>query len=147
MSMKIAIVASRFNTGVTNRLLSSCLKTLKSQGLKSSDITSVRVPGAYEIPWALQEMALTGRYSVLIALGCVLKGETPQNAHMAKAVIENIQLIALQTRVPCILGVITPDTEEQALARTRGNLDRGREAALAALAVARLKNSLTKGNL
>ena len=137
-SVKIGIVASRFNTAVTNRLLSNCVKTLKSHGLKSSEIVIMRVPGAYEIPWTLQEMALTKRYGVLIALGCVLKGETSQNEHMAKAVVQNIQLISLKTRTPCILGVITPQTEEQAIARTRGNLDRGREAALAALAMARL---------
>lgn len=87
-------------------------------------------------------MALSGRYKVLIALGCVLKGETPQNAHMAQAVIENIQTISLQTRIPCVLGVITPNTEKQALARTRGNRDRGREAALAALDIMRLQKTL-----
>ena len=87
-----------------------------------------------------------GRYSVLITLGCVLKGETSQNEHMAKAVVKNIQEIALKTRIPCILGVITPQTEEQALARTRGDLDRGREAALAALAMARLIKNFRNSN-
>lgn len=144
--MKIGIVASRFNTTVTNRLLSSCVKTLKAQGFKTTQIETLRVPGAYEIPWTLQEMALTGRYSVLITLGCVLKGETSQNEHMAKAVVKNIQEIALKTRIPCILGVITPQTEEQALARTRGDLDRGREAALAALAMARLIKNFRNSN-
>ncbi len=141
---KIGIVASRFNEEVTDRLLSSCFKTLDAAKIEKSDILVVRVPGAYEIPWTLQEMALSRKYSVLITLGCILKGETPQNDYMAKAVIGNIQKISLQTRVPCVLGVITPHTEKQALARTRGEMDRGKEAALAALEMLWIKSIMDK---
>ena len=136
---KIGIVVSRFNIDVTDRLLAGCLKTLAAAKIEESDISVVRVPGAYEIPWTLQEMALSKKYSVLITLGCILKGETPQNDYMAKSVVENIQKISLQTRVPCVLGVITPNTEKQALARTKGEMDRGKEAALAALEMLRIK--------
>ncbi len=142
---KIGIVASRFNENVTERLLANCLKTLEAAKIAKSDILVIRVPGAYEIPWTLQEMALSGKYSVLITLGCILKGETPQNDYMAKAVVESIQKISLETRVPCLLGVITPNTEKQALARTRGEMDRGKEAALAALEMLWIKSTLGKG--
>jgi 6,7-dimethyl-8-ribityllumazine synthase len=127
---------------VTSRLLASCLRTLKAHGIGASKIKVVHVPGGYEIPWAVQELALTKRFGALIALGCILRGETSQNEHIARSTIQRLHGIALRTRVPCILGVITPDTRAQALARTRGSLDRGKEAALAALAMLRLRREL-----
>jgi len=142
---RIAVVASRFNENVVSRLIKSCLATLKSKGFKVKQIEVVRVPGAYEIPWAVQEMALSGDFDAVIALGAVLKGETPQNHHMARAVILHLQKISLKTRIPCILGVITPDDEGQALARTRGEMDRGRESALAAVAMLKLKERFNRG--
>ena len=138
----VGIVASRFNEKITDRLLDHCLKTLIDGKIERSKISVIRVPGAYEIPWTLQEMALSKKYSVLIALGCILKGGTSQNDYISKAVIENIQKISLQTRVPCVLGVITPNTEKQALARTRGEMDRGKEAALAALAMLKVRSDI-----
>jgi 6,7-dimethyl-8-ribityllumazine synthase len=138
----LGIVASRFNEKITDRLLDHCLKTLIAGKIEKSKISVIRVPGAYEIPWTLQEMALSKKYSVLIALGCILKGGTSQNDYISKAVIENIQKISLQTRVPCVLGVITPNTEKQALARTRGEMDRGKEAALAALAMLKVRSDI-----
>ncbi len=138
----ICIVASRFNEKITDRLLDHCIDTLISGKIEKSRISVIRVPGAYEIPWTLQEMALSKKYSVLIALGCILKGGTSQNDYISKTVIENIQTISLQTRVPCVLGVITPNTESQALARTRGEMDRGKEAALAALAMLKVRSAL-----
>ena len=138
----VGIVASRFNEKITQRLLSHCTKTLIAGKIEKSKISVIRVPGAYEIPWTLQEMALSEKYSVLIALGCILKGGTSQNDYISKAVIENIQKISLQTRVPCVLGVITPNTEKQALARTRGDMDRGKEAAMAALAMINVQSAL-----
>ncbi|MDE1976890.1 MAG: 6,7-dimethyl-8-ribityllumazine synthase [Elusimicrobia bacterium] len=142
---RVAVVASRFNEMVTSRLLKNCVSTLKKKGIKARQIDIVRVPGAYEIPWAVQETALSGDFDAVIALGAILKGETPQNHHMARAVILHIQQISLKTRIPCILGVITPDDEAQALARTSGELDRGRESALAALAMLKLKERLGRG--
>lgn len=129
----IGVAVSRFNEDVTSRLLRGCLKTLESRGIKKTAVRVVYVPGGYELPWAVQELALSKRFGVIIALGCILKGQTPQNDHMAAATIQNLQAIALKTRVPCILGVITPRTHAQAMARTKGALDRGKEAALAAL--------------
>lgn len=142
---KIGIVVSRFNEQVTYKLLLNCVDTLKAKGLGSSSMKVVHVPGGYELPWAVQELALTGRYEALIALGCVLKGETPQNDYISSATIAHLQEIGLRERVPVILGVITPLDEEQALARTQGELDRGKEAALAALDMIRLRRALARG--
>lgn len=128
---RVAVAVSRFNEEITEKLLESCLKTLQAGGAKAP--TVIHVPGGFELPWTVQELALTGRYKAVIALGCILKGETPQNEHMARSTIQHLHDISLRTRVPVILGVITPDTQEQAEARTRGEADRGREAAQAAL--------------
>ena len=143
--MKIAIVVSRFNEEVTSRLLASCLKTLRSKGWRNSRLKVVHVPGGYEIPWAAAELARTGRYSVVVTLGCVLKGQTPQNDHISSSLVNSLHQISLATRVPVILGVLTPNTWKQAMARTRGALDRGREAALAALEMAALKKEINHG--
>ncbi|MHB2025324.1 MAG: 6,7-dimethyl-8-ribityllumazine synthase [Elusimicrobiota bacterium] len=142
---RIGIVASRFNESVTSRLLTNCLRSLKNSGVSAGLITVVRVPGAYEIPWAVQEMALSGKFRILIALGAILRGETPQNGHIARSTIFHLQRISIETRIPCILGVITPDDERQALARTRGKLDRGRESALAAVAMLKIRKQLGHG--
>ena len=140
----IGIVVSRFNEDVTERLLASCLKTLKAGGMKAHELWVVRVPGGYEIPWAAQELALSGRFEVLIALGAVLKGDTPQNDHISRSLVQHLHDVALDTRVPCVLGVITPNTRAQALARTKGSLDRGKEAALAALEMRTLRRALRR---
>jgi len=142
---KIAIVVSRFNEDVTSRLLASCLKTLRSEGWTEKLLKVVHVPGGYEIAWAVQELARTGRYEVIVTLGCVLKGETPQNDHIAGALVHSLHCISLQTRVPVVLGVLTPKTWKQAMARTRGELDRGKEAALVALEMAALRKDLNHG--
>lgn len=139
---RVAIVKSRFNEEVTSRLLASCLKTFKSEGWNDSQLKVVEVPGGWEIPWAVQELAKTDRYQAVVALGCVLKGQTPQNDHLARSLVQSLHRISLDTRIPVILGVVTPNTEKQALARTKGPMDRGREAALAALEMIALKEEL-----
>jgi 6,7-dimethyl-8-ribityllumazine synthase len=137
--MRFGIVASRFNPEVTTRLQASCVRTLRRAGLAARDIRTAWVPGAYEIPWAVQEMALSRRHDVVIAIGCVLKGETPQNDHIAAACALSLQEVALKTRIPCVFGIITPKNHSQAMARTKGEMDRGKEAAEVALALAKLR--------
>lgn len=139
---RVAIVKSRFNEEVTSRLLASCLKTFKSEGWTDAQLKVVEVPGGWEIAWAVQELARTNLYSAVVALGCVLKGQTPQNDHLARSLVQSLHRVSLDTRVPVILGVITPNNERQALARTKGGMDRGREAALAALEMIALKEEL-----
>ena len=115
----IGIAVSRFNPDVTSRLLKNCLAALKAGGVKETGLRVLRVPGGYELPWAVHELALSKRYDVVIALGCILKGATPQNDHIARSTIQRLHDIALSTRVPVSLGVITPDTYSQAMAARR----------------------------
>lgn len=143
--MKIAIAVSRFNEEVTSRLLASCLKTLKSEGLSDAQLKVVEVPGGFELPWTVNELARSGKYRVVVALGCVLKGSTPQNEHISRSLVARLHEVSVASRVPVVLGVITPDTWQQAVARTKGKLDRGREAALAALEMAQLREELSRG--
>lgn len=138
---QVGIAVSRFNEEVTSRLLKSCEATLKAKGLSCA---AFHVPGGYELPWLANELALSKRYEVVVALGCVLKGSTPQNDHIARSTVQQLHNIALRTRVPVILGVITPNTYAQALARTKGELDRGKEAALAAAEMLALRRALRK---
>lgn len=139
---RVAIVKSRFNEEVTSRLLASCLKTFRSEGWTDAQLKVVEVPGGWEIPWAAQELAKTNLYSAVVALGCVMKGQTPQNDHLSRSLVQSLHRISLDTRVPVILGVITPNNERQAMARTKGKMDRGHEAALAALEMIALKEEL-----
>ena len=141
----IGIVASRFNEKVTERLLDSCIKTLKEHGAPIPWV--VRVPGAFEIPWAVQELARSGSFDVVISLGCVMAGQTEQNRHLARATVQNVQRISIDTGVPVILGVITPRTEKQAMDRTKGRMDRGKEAAMAALDMSRLRRDIHRSRL
>lgn len=145
MSARVGVVVSRFNEEITSKLRDNCLKTLRENGVTRNRLRLVEVPGGYELPWAAQELALSKRYGVLIALGCILKGSTPQNGHIARSTIQHLHRVALTTRVPVILGVITPDTHAQAVARTKGALDRGKEAALAALEMLALRQELSHG--
>lgn len=140
----IAIAVSRFNEDVTSRLFQNCEKTLRAHGVRPTDIRAFHVPGGYELPWLVNELALSRRYEVVIALGCILKGSTPQNMHIARSTVMHLHDVALKTRVPVILGVITPNTYSQALARTKGALDRGKEAALAALEIMELGRRLRR---
>ena len=145
MKARIGVVVSRFNAEITSKLRDHCLKTLRDNGIAPKRLRVIEVPGGYELAWAVQELALSKRYGVLIALGCILKGSTPQNDHIARSTIQQLHRVALTTRVPVILGVITPNTWAQAVARTKGALDRGKEAALAALEMLAVREELSHG--
>jgi 6,7-dimethyl-8-ribityllumazine synthase len=138
---RFAVVVSRFNEAITGKLLRSCLATLAREGCGEDRVSVVHVPGGFEIPWAVNEAARSGRVDAVIALGCVLKGQTPQNDYISAATYEHIQRISIETRVPCVAAVLAPNTYKQALARTRGAQDRGAEAAHAALMMAEIKIS------
>ena len=143
--MRFGVVASRFNEEITDALLASCRRTLAEAGVQESELRVVRVPGGFEIPWAAQRLASSKRFDAVICLGAILKGQTPQNEYIARSVFLQLHEISLSTGVPCVLGIITPATWAQAKARTRGKMDRGREAAEAALEMARLRRELDRG--
>ncbi len=138
----VAVAVSRFNEEITDALLKSFLKTLRDEGWPQKRVKVVLVPGGYELPWAVNELARSGRYAAVAALGCVLRGSTRQNEHISRSLVQTLHRVCVETRVPVILGVITPDTWAQGLARTKGKLDRGREAALATLEMAALREEL-----
>ena len=139
MPLRFAIVVSRFNDFVTERLLEAAQETLRDHGIAAADIELLRVPGAFEIPIAAQRVAETGRVAAVICLGCVIRGETPHFDYICSACALGITNAASTTGVPMSFGVLTTNTVEEALERAgAGDANKGREATLAAIEMARL---------
>jgi 6,7-dimethyl-8-ribityllumazine synthase len=130
----VGIVVSRFNGEISERLLSAALEALAAAGVAEERITVMPVPGAFELPIGAMALAKTRRYSCVIALGCVMRGETAHFDYVASEAASGLQLAGLETGVPVAFGVLTVDTAEQADAR----VDRGADAARAALEMADL---------
>jgi 6,7-dimethyl-8-ribityllumazine synthase len=130
----VAVVVARFNGEVTSRLLEAALGELEAHGVAQDAITVVPVPGAFELPLAAMAFAKTRRFSCVVALGCVIRGETPHFDYVAGEAASGLQLAALETGVPVSFGVLTCDTAEQAEAR----IDKGAEAVRSALEMADL---------
>ncbi len=144
--MRIAIVVSRFNEFVTERLLTGALDALRSGGLGDDEIEVLRVPGAFEIPVAAQRAAEAGRVQAVVCLGCLIRGATPHFEYIASACAYGITAAASATGVPMAFGVLTTNSVEEALERAvPGDENKGREAALAALDMARLFARLGDG--
>ena len=134
---RVAVVVSKFNSFVTDRLQAGAVAALESSGVSPSDITVVRVPGAFEIPLAAQHAAETGRFDAVVCLGCVIRGETPHFEYIASAVAQGLTAAAAATGVPMTFGVLTTNSAEEALARAAdGPANKGHEAAIAALEMA-----------
>jgi len=130
----VGVVVSRFNGEISNRLLSSALEALGAAGVAEERITVMPVPGAFELPIGAMALAKTRRYSCVIALGCVVRGETAHFDYVAGEAASGLQLAGLETGVPVAFGVLTVDTTDQAQTR----IDRGADAARAALEMADL---------
>ena len=128
----VAIVASRFNGEITNQLLEAALEELDEAGVQREAITVMPVPGAFELPLAAMALAKTRRYACVVALGCVVRGETPHFDFIASEAASGLQLAALETGVPVAFGVLTVDVKEQATAR----INKGAEAVRTALEMA-----------
>ena len=128
----VAIVAARFNGEITNQLLEAALEELDGAGVRREAITVMPVPGAFELPLAAMALAKTRRYACVVALGCVVRGETPHFDFIASEAASGLQLAALETGVPVAFGVLTVDVKEQALAR----INKGAEAVRTALEMA-----------
>jgi 6,7-dimethyl-8-ribityllumazine synthase len=137
--MRVAIVVSRFNDFVTDRLLDGAQAALRDAGLADADIEVLRVPGAFEIPMAAQRIAETGTVSAVVCLGCLIKGATPHFEYISSACAHGITAAAASTGVPMAFGVLTTNSVEEALERAvTGPGNKGREAADAAIEMARL---------
>lgn len=132
---KFAIVVSRFNSFIVDALLDGAVGTLQRIGqISNEDITIVRVPGAYELPLTAKKVAESGNYDAVIAIGAVIRGGTPHFDFVAGEANSGLARVAMDTGVPVAFGVITTDTDEQAIDRAgvkHGN--KGAEAALSAL--------------
>jgi len=134
MRRSVGVVVSRFNGGVTNRMLRSALDALTEAGVSQDSITVMPVPGAFELPLAAMALAKTRRYACIVALGAVVRGETPHFEYVASECASGLQLAAIETGVPVAFGVLTVENVEQAEAR----IGKGAEAARSALEMADL---------
>ena len=136
---KFALVVSRFNDFITDKLLSGALDALIRSGAKDSDIQIVKVPGAFEIPLVAKKMAAGKKVNAIICLGAVIRGATPHFDYVSAEVSKGIAQVSLDSEVPIIFGIVTTDTIEQAIERAgtkAGN--KGWSAAMAAVEMANL---------
>jgi 6,7-dimethyl-8-ribityllumazine synthase len=136
---RVAIVASKFNGGITQRLLEGALQGFETHGLEQDALTVVWVPGAFEIPVVALHLASSGDVDVVVALGAVIRGETAHFDFVAGACASGCRHVSLSTGVPVVFGVLTTDDVEQALARSGpGSTNKGLDAAVTALEMADL---------
>lgn len=140
---RFGLVASRFNGEIVDRLLDGAVECLIHHGAREEDLVAVRVPGAFEIPLALRELAERAELDALVALGVVIRGETPHFDYVCTEASRGIRRISVDHRIPVGFGLLTCDTVEQAEARAGGTAgNKGWEAALAALEMAELLDRL-----
>ncbi len=131
---KIAILCGRFNSFIVDQLEAGCMDTLRRHGVVDSDVTIIRIPGAFEMPVVARKLADGGKYEAIIALGAVIRGGTPHFEHVAGACSRGLSSVASDTGVPVIFGVLTVDSIEQAIERAgtkAGN--KGADAGIAAV--------------
>jgi 6,7-dimethyl-8-ribityllumazine synthase len=141
--MRIALVVSRYNPFVTERLEAGAREHLRQAGVRDEDIHTFAVPGAYELAQAASRIARTREWSALVCLGCIIRGETPHFQIIADAVAGGITSASQATGVPIAFGVLTTNTADEAIARAgEGDANKGREAATAAVEMVRLYDTL-----
>jgi len=128
----VAVVVSRYNAGLTNRMLARAIDALEEAGVSSDAVTIMPVPGAFELPLAAMALAKTRRYACVVALGAIVRGETPHFDYIASEAASGLQLAAIETGVPVAFGVLTVDSVEQAEER----IDRAEYAVQTALEMA-----------
>jgi len=140
--LAVAIVVSRFNSRVTERLLDGALDGLRRTGVDEGNIEIWKTPGSFELPLVASKLASSKRYNAVICLGAVIRGDTPHFDFVASEVAKGIAQASLQSGVPVIFGVVTTDTLEQAMERAGGKMgNRGFDAALSAVELANLMGS------
>jgi len=140
---KVAVIAARFNDFIVSSLLKGAMTSWIDRGGAADDLLVARVPGAFELPVAARKLAASGRYDAVVALGCVIRGDTPHFDYVAGECARGLQLASLETGVPIVFGVLTVESVEQALERaatTAGN--KGGESMETALEMASLMDRL-----
>jgi 6,7-dimethyl-8-ribityllumazine synthase len=136
---KFALIASRFNDFITDKLVSGAVDALLRSGARDEDIDIVKVPGAFEIPLLAKKMAAKTRYDAIICLGAVIRGATPHFDYVSAEVSKGVAMVSLEANIPVIFGIITTDSIEQAIERAgtkAGN--KGWSAAMSAIEMANL---------
>lgn len=142
---RFATAVSRFNDLVTSRLLEGALLAFRQHGVAEDDLEVAWTPGAFELPLIAQRLATSRQFDAVLCLGAVIRGETAHFDYVAGECARGVQQVTLETGVPCIFGVLTTDTLEQALDRAGGKHgNKGWEAAIAAMEMAGLLDSLPK---
>jgi 6,7-dimethyl-8-ribityllumazine synthase len=142
--MRFAVVVAKYNDFVTDRLQAAALTALAAAGVEAGDITVLRVPGAFEIPTAARQAALTGGFQAVVCLGCLIRGATPHFEYISSAVSHGLTDAAGATGVPMTFGVLTTNSVEEALERAGdGPSNKGWEAAMAAVEMATLLSRMT----
>jgi 6,7-dimethyl-8-ribityllumazine synthase len=134
LEARVAVIAARWNGEITDGLLSGAIKALTRHGIDQNDIEIFRVPGAFELPLASQRAARTGRFSAVISLGCVIRGDTPHFDYVCSETTRGIGQVSLNENLPVAFGLLTTDNLEQSLERSGDNSEnKGEEAALTVL--------------
>lgn len=142
---RVAIVVSRFNDYLTSHMLASAIGVWRQLGGDPASLTVVHVPGSFELPVTAKKLAESGRHHAVICLGCVIRGETDHYDHVVEQTAQGIREVATATGVPCIFGVITADTLEQAINRAGGKMgNQGGKAMLAGVEMANLLRKIGK---
>jgi 6,7-dimethyl-8-ribityllumazine synthase len=132
--MRFAVIVSRFNDFISDRLLGGALDALTRNGARDEDLTVFKVPGAFEIPWLAKKVALQGKWDAVVCLGAVIRGATPHFEYVSAEVSKGIASVSLETGVPIAFGVVTADNLEQAIERAGSKAgNKGWSAALAAI--------------
>jgi 6,7-dimethyl-8-ribityllumazine synthase len=143
--MQFGIAVADWNAHITHAMYDACLQTLLRHGATEEHIHTVQVPGAFELPGAARLLLGAKKLDAIIAIGCVIQGDTRHNEYINQAVAQGLVQLSLATGIPCIFGVLTPNTEAQALERAGGaHGNKGVEAAITAIRMAALKKSLVE---
>jgi 6,7-dimethyl-8-ribityllumazine synthase len=141
--MRIALIVSRYHGFVTGGLEQGAREVCAEQGIEASDVERFEVPGAYELAQAASKVASTRRFEAIVCLGCLIRGETPHFDYIAQAASHGLLRAAQQSGVPVAFGLLTTNTADEAVARSvPGAANKGREAAQAALEMAKLFGSI-----
>lgn len=119
-TVRVAIIAARWNGNITDDLLTACMRRLEELGIDGARVELHRVPGAFELPVAAKVLARSRRFTSIICLGCIVRGDTPHFDYVAGEAARGIQEVALSEMIPVIFGVLTVNTEEQARERVGG---------------------------
>ncbi len=142
--LKFAIITSRFNSFITQQLVEGAKDTLIRHGCSENSIELVKVPGAYEISFAVKKMFETKKYDAVIAVGAIIRGETPHYDYLSSEVTKRLVDLSIQYDIPVASGIITTENLEQAIERAGSKAgNRGSEAAISAIEMANLVSSLS----